>query len=67
MGNTANSATEVHNVQYLRAADAPVGWGAALIDEQGNEVPITESMIRRACEELSRTWTFPATHTAGRC
>lgn len=42
-----------------RVADAPVGWGAALIDEQGNEVPITESMVERACDELSRTWTFP--------
>lgn len=39
--------------------DATVGWGAAIIDEQGNEVPITESMIERACEELSRSWQFP--------
>lgn len=39
--------------------DGMVGWGAAIIDEQGNEVPITESMIERACEELSRSWQFP--------
>lgn len=39
--------------------DAAVGWGAAIIDEQGNEVPITESMIERACEELSGSWQFP--------
>lgn len=39
--------------------DAPVGWGAAVIDEQGNEVPITESMVARACDELARSWTFP--------
>lgn len=65
--NTANSATTVDNIRNPRAADAPVGWGAALIDDQGNEVPITESMIRRACEELSRTWTFPAMQSTGRC
>ena len=41
------------------STDAPVGWGAALIDDQGNEVPITESMIARACDELARSWTFP--------
>lgn len=40
-------------------ADAPVGWGAAIIDEQGNEVPITEAMITRACEELARIWVVP--------
>ena len=39
--------------------DAPLGWGAAVIDDQGNEIPITESMVTRACDELSRTWTFP--------
>ncbi|MFZ5756685.1 MAG: PA1571 family protein [Pseudomonadota bacterium] len=39
--------------------DASVGWGAAIIDEQGNEVPITESMIERACDELARSWQFP--------
>lgn len=37
----------------------PVGWGAAIIDEKGNEVPITEAMIQRACNELARSWTFP--------
>lgn len=40
-------------------ADAPVGWGAAIIDAQGREVPITESMIRRACDQLSASWVFP--------
>lgn len=45
-------------------ADAPVGWGAAIIDEQGNEVPITESMISRACEELARTWVIPRSQAA---
>lgn len=46
------------NVPAARA-DAPVGWGAAIIDEQGNEVPITEAMIARACEELARIWVVP--------
>ena len=39
--------------------DASSGWYAAIIDEKGNEVPITESMIARACEELSASWVFP--------
>lgn len=45
------------------------GWWAAVIDENGNEVQITEGMIHRACEELARSWTFPRIsdpHTA-RC
>jgi len=29
--------------------------GAALIDENGNEIPITEEMIQNACEELDST------------
>lgn len=40
-------------------ANQPVGWGAAIIDEKGNEVPITEAMIQRACNELACSWTFP--------
>jgi hypothetical protein len=40
-------------------ADAPVGWGAAVIDAQGREIPITEAMIRRACDQLSASWVFP--------
>lgn len=39
--------------------DEPVGWGAAIIDERGNEVPITEAMIQRACDELADTWAYP--------
>lgn len=33
--------------------------GAAIIDEQGREIPITESMVQRACEKLERAWHFP--------
>lgn len=38
---------------------APIGWGAAIVDENGNETPITESMIDRACAELAGSWLFP--------
>lgn len=53
---------KVESVHARPQADVPVGWGAAVIDEQGNEVPITESMIERACEELARSWSFPRQH-----
>ncbi len=33
--------------------------GAAMIDEEGREVPITESMIQRACEKLANSWCYP--------
>ncbi len=54
-----NNVIDINALPKQTRDDAPVGWGAAIIDEQGNEVPITESMIARACEELARTWTFP--------
>ena len=34
--------------------------GAALIDAAGREIPITEAMIRRACEDLDQRWQYPA-------
>ncbi len=33
--------------------------GAALLDEQGREIPITEEMISNACDELMKLWHFP--------
>lgn len=33
--------------------------GAALLDEQGREIPITEEMIVHACDELLKLWQFP--------
>lgn len=33
--------------------------GAAIIDDSGNEIPITEEMIQHACDELSCAWLFP--------
>lgn len=57
-----NCVSDIARVRPQRAAerdDAPIGWGAAVIDERGNEIPITEAMVRRACDELSRSWLFP--------
>lgn len=33
--------------------------GAAVIDETGREIPITEAMIQEACENLAQSWDFP--------
>lgn len=33
--------------------------GAALIDDNGREIPITEAMIREACEALEDQWHYP--------
>lgn len=33
--------------------------GAAIIDEHGNETPITEAMIQKACKELDKQWRYP--------
>jgi hypothetical protein len=30
--------------------------GGAIIDADGREIPITETMIRRACRELDKQW-----------
>lgn len=33
--------------------------GAAIIDEEGHEIPITEEMIKDACKKLDPTATAP--------
>ncbi|WP_372873970.1 PA1571 family protein, partial [Pseudomonas sp.] len=33
--------------------------GGAIIDEQGQEIPITENMIQRACQELEKELVTP--------
>lgn len=33
--------------------------GGAIIDEQGQEIPITENMIQRACQELEKERVTP--------
>lgn len=55
----AQSVASVPSPRAAQRTDSPIGWGAAVIDERGNEVPITEAMIQRACDELSRSWLFP--------
>jgi hypothetical protein len=34
--------------------------GAALVDAQGREIPITDDMIKQACESLERRWHYPS-------
>ncbi|WP_163833479.1 PA1571 family protein [Spartinivicinus ruber] len=33
-------------------------YGAAVIDENGNEIPITETMIMKACKKLEKAWVY---------
>ena len=33
--------------------------GAAIIDANGNEIPITEAMVQQACNESKNSWLFP--------
>ncbi|MDN6860560.1 hypothetical protein QO207_28550 [Pseudomonas sp. CAN2814] len=40
-----------------RQPQQPVG--GSIIDAQGREVPITEDMIQRACQELDKTCEQP--------
>lgn len=39
--------------------------GAAIIDEFGNEIPITETMIQHACTALTDSWKFPSLKQQG--
>ncbi len=32
----------------------------AFFDDQGREIPITEEMIRKACDDLMKMWHFPS-------
>ena len=44
--------------------DLQAFYGAALVDEQGREIPITEEMIVDACDELMKLWHFPMNKAA---
>lgn len=35
--------------------------GAAIIDANGREIPITEAMVQDACDKLAEEWQFPVT------
>lgn len=57
--------THTSNLNTQASADF---HGAAIIDANGREIPITEEMVRDACSKLEQNWAFPATakqHQAG--
>ncbi len=39
--------------------------GGAIVDEFGNETPITETMIQHACSLLTDSWKFPTMKQQG--
>lgn len=45
------------NERQNQAEQAPDLHGAAIINERGQEVPITEKMIQRAFRKLIDAWT----------
>lgn len=42
-----------------RPMPEPDFHGAALIDDEGREIPITEEMVLDACEALEKHWHYP--------
>ncbi len=49
---------QTHKDDTRKAADF---HGAAIIDANGREIPITEEMVQEACDKLASTWQFPLT------
>lgn len=48
--------TKKENSEQNMQDDSTVDFhGAAIIDNEGHEVPITEEMVKQACEELEET------------
>jgi len=45
---------------HNHSAQQPTFNGAALIDAQGREIPITEQMIQQACQHLENAWSYPS-------
>lgn len=43
-----------------RQTREPDFHGAAIIDDQGREIPITEQMVQQACSKLDSAWPFAA-------
>lgn len=52
-------ANQLPQVPEMPSAMADCFHGAALLDDNGREIPITEEMIRLACEQLEKQWHFP--------
>ncbi|MBK7300825.1 MAG: hypothetical protein IPI79_11105 [Moraxellaceae bacterium] len=55
---------EMNNKMNNNVFDLQTFYGAALVDEQGREIPITEEMIVDACDELMKLWHFPLNKAA---
>ena len=49
----------MNRLHYSQASSRREFNGAALVDEQGREIPITEATILRACRELEQAWHYP--------
>ncbi|WP_296218509.1 PA1571 family protein [Pseudomonas sp. UBA2684] len=49
-----------HNQPRVTPTQPQQPVGGAIIDAQGREIPITENMIQRACNELDKNWVAPA-------
>lgn len=49
-----NSEQNMQNMQNMRNDSTVDFHGAAIIDNEGREVPITEEMVKQACEELEQ-------------
>ncbi|MCH2556947.1 MAG: hypothetical protein MK005_06565 [Alcanivorax sp.] len=49
----------MHRLNYSQGSSRREFNGAAVVDEQGREIPITEAMILRACRELEQAWHYP--------
>ena len=49
--NTKNKTRSSH-----KHDQSPDFHGASIIDERGREIPITESMVRKACNDLIMAW-----------
>ncbi len=54
---------QIENLMTALPAGNPF-HGAALLDENGREIPITEEMIMQACDELMKQWQFPVRKAA---
>ncbi|MFP1682889.1 PA1571 family protein [Alloalcanivorax sp. C16-1] len=49
----------MHRLNYSQGSSRREFNGAAVVDEQGREIPITDAMILRACKELEQAWHYP--------
>lgn len=56
-------ASNLNNSIDQRPNNNPFAF-ATLVDEQGREIPITEEMIMKACDDLMELWQYPAKPSA---